>query len=68
VQSWFEREVLPHAPDAWIADAEPRTGYAIPFARYFFEPEAVRPLAEIDRDIRNLERETQALLYELGAQ
>jgi type I restriction enzyme M protein len=67
VQSWFEREVLPHAPDAWIADAEPRTGYAIPFARYFFEPEPVRPLAEIDREIRNLEREAQALLHELGA-
>ncbi len=67
VQSWFEREVLPQAPDAWIADAEPRIGYVISFARYFFEPEPVRPLAELDREIRSLERETQALLHELGA-
>jgi type I restriction enzyme M protein len=67
LQVWFEREVLPHAPDAWIADTEPRTGYAIPFARYFFEPEPVRPLADIDREIRDLEHETQALLHELGA-
>jgi type I restriction enzyme M protein len=67
VPSWFEREVLPHAPDAWIASAGPRVGCAIPFTRFFFEPEPVRPLPEIDREIRDLERESQALLRQLGA-
>jgi type I restriction enzyme M protein len=67
VSAWFNREVLPHAPDAWMAAAEPRTGFAIPFARFFFEPEPVRPVAEIDREIRDLEREAQVLLRELGA-
>ena len=66
VQAWFDREVLPHAPDAWIAAGEPRIGYAIPFARFFFEPEPVRPLAEIDREIRVLEHEAQDLLQQLG--
>ena len=66
VQSWFEHEVLPHAPDAWIGGPEPRTGYIIPFARYFLEPQPVRPLEEIDREIRNLERESQSLLAQLG--
>lgn len=66
VQSWFEHEVLPHAPDAWIGEPEPRTGYIIPFARYFLEPQPVRPLEEIDREIRNLERESQSLLAQLG--
>ena len=67
IPSWFEREVRPHAPDAWMAPAEPRTGYAIPFARFFFKPEPVRPVAEIDREIHALERETQSLLREIGA-
>ncbi len=66
LQSWFDREVLPNAPDAWIADGEPRIGYSIPFARFFFEPEQVRPLAEIDRQIHDLERESQALLQQFG--
>lgn len=66
LQSWFEREVLPHASDAWIARDEPRVGYAIPLARYFFEPEPVRPLAEIDRKIHDLECQAQALLQQLG--
>jgi len=66
LQSWFEREVLPHAPDAWIASGEPRVGYAIAFARCFFEPEPVRPLAEIDREIHELEHEGQLLLQQFG--
>jgi type I restriction enzyme M protein len=65
VQAWFDREVLPHAPDAWFAPTEVRVGYAIPFARFFYEPEPVRPLGEIDQEIRDLERETQALLEQL---
>ncbi len=65
-QLWFEREVLPYAPDAWIAPGEPRTGYSIPFTRFFFEPEPVRPPAEIDREIHELERHAQVLLQQLG--
>ena len=65
VQAWFDREVLPHAPDAWFAPAEARTGYAIPFARFFYEPEPVRSLGEIDQEIRGLEQETQALLAKI---
>jgi type I restriction enzyme M protein len=67
VPVWFAREVLAHAPDAWIPAEEPRIGYAIRFARYFFEPEPVRPLAEIDREIRDLECQAQARLQQLSA-
>ncbi|HXI38838.1 MAG TPA: class I SAM-dependent DNA methyltransferase [Bryobacteraceae bacterium] len=67
VQGWFEREVLPNAPDAWLAPTEARIGYAIPFARFFYQPEPVRSLGEIDREIRDQEQEAQALLAELGS-
>ena len=66
LQAWFDREIRPHAPDAWIASGEPRTGYAIPFTRFFFEPEAVRSLAEIDSEIHQLEHEAQGLLQQFG--
>jgi type I restriction enzyme M protein len=65
VQAWFDREVLPHAPDAWFAPAQARIGYAIPLARFFYEPEPVRSLGEIDQEIRGLEEETQALLAQI---
>jgi type I restriction enzyme M protein len=64
-EAWFEREVRSHAPDAWVAPKQPCAGYAIPFTRVFFEAEPVRSLDEIDREIRDLERQTQALLSEI---
>jgi type I restriction enzyme M protein len=36
IDAFFEREVLPHAPDAWIATDKTQIGYEISFARYFW--------------------------------
>jgi type I restriction enzyme M protein len=35
VDAYFTREVLPHAPDAWIDEEKTRIGYEIPFSRHF---------------------------------
>ena len=35
IDAFFAREVLPHAPDAWIATDKTQIGYEISFARYF---------------------------------
>jgi type I restriction enzyme M protein len=34
VRAYFKREVLPHAPDAWIDDEKTKVGYEIPFNRH----------------------------------
>jgi type I restriction enzyme M protein len=34
---YFEREVLPFAPDAWISGKEVKVGYEINFNKYFYE-------------------------------
>jgi len=36
VEAYFRREVLPHAPDAWIDHAKTKVGYEIPFNRHFY--------------------------------
>jgi type I restriction enzyme M protein len=51
VQAYFEREVLPHAPDAWIDHDKTKVGYEIPFNRHFYVFEPPRPLEEIDADL-----------------
>jgi type I restriction enzyme M protein len=51
VDAYFRREVLPHAPDAWIDEEKTKIGYEIPFNRYFYVFEPPRPLAEIDADL-----------------
>ena len=52
VAEYFEREVLPHAPDAWIDPDKTRVGYEIPFNRHFYVFQPPRPLAEIDADLK----------------
>jgi type I restriction-modification system DNA methylase subunit len=62
IEAFFEREVLPHAPDAWIDREKTKIGYEISFARHFYKPKPPRPLAEIKAEIDALERQTQDLL------
>ncbi len=52
VETYFEREVLPHAPDAWIDHDKTKVGYEIPFNRHFYVFKPPRPLDEIDADLK----------------
>ena len=52
VESYFKREVLPHAPDAWIDHDKTKVGYEIPFNRHFYVYEPPRSLVEIDTDLK----------------
>jgi type I restriction enzyme M protein len=54
VDAYFEREVLPHAPDAWIDEAKTKVGYEIPFNRHFYVFKPPRPLAEIDAELKGV--------------
>jgi len=62
IKDYFEREVKPHVPDAWISKEMPKTGYEIPFTRHFYKYQPPRDLKDIDADIRKLAREITDLL------
>ncbi len=52
VDAYFNREVLPHAPDAWIDHEKTKVGYEIPFNRHFYVFKPPRPLSEIDAELK----------------
>jgi len=66
VEEYFEREVLPHVPDAWIDHEKTKVGYEIPFNRYFYVFEPPRDLEEIDRDLAEVSGNIMKMLRELG--
>jgi type I restriction enzyme M protein len=66
IQEYFRREVLPHAPDAWIDESKSKVGYEIPFNRHFYEYKVPRSLAEIDLDLKKVIGEIQGLLSEIS--
>lgn len=67
VDAYFAREVLPHAPDAWIDHEKTKVGYEIPFNRHFYVFEPPRPLAEIDADLKQVTTNIQRMIQELSA-
>ena len=63
VGAYFKREVLPHAPDAWIDPEKTQVGYEIPFNRHFYVFKPPRPLAEIDAELKGV---TDRILTMIG--
>jgi type I restriction enzyme M protein len=73
VRMFFDREVKPHVPDAWI-DTTKRDlkdgkvgliGYEINFNRYFYRYTPARPLEEIEADVRGIESDIVRMLAEV---
>ena len=67
VETYFAREVLPHAPDAWIDPDKSKVGYEIPFNRHFYVFEPPRPLTEIDVDLKRTTDRILTLIAGLAA-
>lgn len=65
IQEFFEREVIPFAPDAWWNKDETKIGYEINFAKFFYKHQPPRPLSEIAADLLAVEQETEGLLNEI---
>lgn len=65
IQAYFDAEVKPHVPDAWIDKAKTKTGYEIPFTRHFYKYVPPRPLAEIDADLEKQVAKILDLLREV---
>ncbi len=74
VEAFFDREVKPHVPDAWINTAirdeqdgqVGKIGYEINFNRYFYKYAPPRPLEAIEADIKTIEQDILAMLREVA--
>lgn len=51
IHAYFEREVKPFVPDAWIDEEKTKQGCEIPFTRHFYRYTPPRALEEIDADL-----------------
>jgi len=64
-QDYFDSEVKPYRPDAWIDWKKTKVGYEIPFTRHFYQYEEPRPLKTIEAEIKSLEAEIMQMLQEV---
>ena len=66
VKAYFKREVLPHAPDAWIDHDKTKVGYEIPFNRHFYVFKPPRELSEIDAELKGVTDRILTMIGELS--
>lgn len=67
VEEYFEREVLPHAADAWIDHEKTKVGYEVPFNRHFYVFEPPRPLEVIDAELKQVTDRIRAMISGLSS-
>ncbi len=65
VDAYFEREVRPHVPDAWMDRSKDKVGYEINFNRHFYVFTPPRALSQIDLDLKRAEDEVLRRLREV---
>jgi type I restriction enzyme M protein len=66
IEAYFQREVLPHVPDAWIDHEKTKVGYEIPFNRHFYVFKPPRELAEIDAELKGVTDKIVQMIRELS--
>ncbi|MDP3997651.1 MAG: class I SAM-dependent DNA methyltransferase [bacterium] len=73
IQEYFEREVKPYIPDAWIDESVVdekdgkvgKVGYEIPFTRYFYKYVPPRDPSEIEAEIKEIEGKILELMKQV---
>jgi type I restriction enzyme M protein len=65
IQEYFEKNVKPYYPEAWIDEKKTKVGYEIPFTRYFYKYTPPRKSDDIFSEIKDLEKEETRLMKEL---
>ena len=57
IEDYFEREVLPYAPDAWMDRSKDKLGVEFPFTRLFYIYRPLRSSEEILAELNQLDKE-----------
>ena len=65
IDRYFEREVKPYSPEAWIEKSKTKVGYEIPFTRYFYKYEKPESSEDIEKRLSVLESDIMASLTKL---
>lgn len=65
IDMYFDREVKPYNPEAWIDKSKTKVGYEIPFTRVFYKFDAPEYSEDIEKRLSVLESDIMASLTKL---
>ena len=62
IKGFLEKEIRPYIPDAWIDEKSASIGYELSFTKYFYKPVELRPVEDVIKDLKALEKESDGVL------
>lgn len=65
IDAFFQNEIVPYTPDAWIDTDSVQVGYELSFTKYFYKPKSLRSIEDITHDIRAIEERTDGMLDDI---
>jgi type I restriction enzyme M protein len=65
IEEYFDREVKPHLPNAWMERSKDKVGYEINFSKYFYKFQPLRSVEEITKDLLELEKESEGIFKDV---
>lgn len=65
IEGFYQKEILPYTPDAWIDMESVQTGYELSFTKYFYKPVQLRALTDIAADLQTIEGNLKGKLDEI---
>ena len=65
IDAFFQNEIVPYTPDAWIDADSVQVGYELSFTKYFYKPKSLRSIEDITHDIRAIEERTDGMLDDI---
>ncbi len=65
IDDYFQAEVVPYVPDAWIDEKKTVKGYEISFSKYFYRYQLLPSLEEIAANVLALTQETEDILQNI---
>jgi len=66
IENYFEQEVKPHLPEAWMDRSKDKIGYEINFTKYFYKFTPLRSLDDIAKDLKSIDDEIKQLSLEVS--
>lgn len=66
IDEYFEREIYPRLPDAWIDKSKTKVGYEILFGKLFYKPVLMKKPVDLIKDIQELEKQELLLQTQIS--
>lgn len=66
IKGFYENEIKPYSPDAWLDEKSITIGYELSFTKYFYKPKQLKELTDIATELQEVQNTIKSKLDEIA--